>query len=181
MRRTITNEVVLLIAGVLLASALAFAWGRSRRAGMDVASSPGDHSAAARFNWRDLGAQTYAARCASCHGEGEATRRVPPLRGHAVDLFRAEGGRGYLVDFLLYGLKGRIEVGGVAYNGRHPVYVDRLSDDEAAAVLNHMLTAWGNAALLGDGARLLDGAEVAAHRAKPLRPSEVPPLRPALR
>lgn len=173
MRRIYTNEVVLLIAGLLLAAALAFAWGRSRPERAGPASAPpmagaGVGASEPGFDWRTLGLQTYEARCASCHAEGQGSRRVPPLRGHAVDIFQAEGGRAYLVDFLLYGLE------------RHPAYADRLSDEEAAAVLNHMLTAWGNAELLATDRRLYGPPEVAEHRQRTLTPAQVQTHRPQI-
>ncbi|MCC6659533.1 MAG: cytochrome c [Phycisphaerales bacterium] len=170
MRRIHTNEVVLLIAGLLLAAAVVFAWIRSRSApvapGVAAASSAAESVEGAGFDWRVIGAQTYEARCASCHAEGQGTQRVPPLRGDAVELFKAEGGRAYLADFLLYGLE------------RHPAYEGRLSDDEAAAVLNYMLTAWENAALLAADQPLYEPRDLVEHRNQPLTPAQVRTRRP---
>lgn len=169
MSRIHTNKVVLLIAGLLLAAALAFAWLRSQSAatqnGAPAPQRMTEAVGATEFD-RVLGAQMYEAHCASCHAQGEGSRRLPPLRRHAVDLFQAENGRAYLIDFLLYGLE------------RHPAYADRLSDDEAAAVLNHMLTAWGNAELLETDRRLYSPPEVAGHRLRPLTPAQVQMRRP---
>ncbi len=172
MRRIYTNKAVLLIAGMLLASALAFAWLRSRPAPVraEAAAPPPAAEVTGRlaFDWRAIGAQTYQANCASCHSDGRGTRHVPPLSGHAVDMFQAEGGRAYLVDFLLYGLE------------RHPAYADRLSDNQAAAVLNHMLTAWGNSDLLATNRRLYGPPEVAEHRLQMLTPAQMKARRPEM-
>lgn len=186
MRRSYTNEMVLIIVVALTAAAIVFAWRQSRPAVPHAlpppATSPAPTTAVAPavFQWQALGAATYEARCLSCHDQGQATRRLPPLRGHAVDLFQADGGREYLANFILYGLQGEIQVGGETYRGRHPVYADRLSDKQIAAVLNHMLTSWGNADHLGRSPNLYSPDDIAPLRQYPLSPSEARDLRPAL-
>lgn len=96
------------------------------------------------------GGQVYA-QCASCHGQqGQGVPGAfPPLAGHMPALYNADGGREFLVNVLLYGLQGQIEVAGQTYNGVMPAW-QQLSDAEIAAVLNHELTAWGNEAELED-------------------------------
>jgi mono/diheme cytochrome c family protein/heme/copper-type cytochrome/quinol oxidase subunit 4 len=94
---------------------------------------------------RELGADIYAGNCQSCHqADGTGIPGVfPPLAGNLPDLVNAEGGRQYLIDVLLHGLSGQIEVNGQTYNGVMPPWAN-LSDEQIAAVLNHELTSWGN-------------------------------------
>lgn len=95
------------------------------------------------------GEALYSSNCSSCHqqnGQGVAGA-FPPLPEHTPALYRAEGGREYLANLMLYGLQGEIVVGGETYNGVMPAWT-QLSDAELAAILNHVLTAWGNGALL---------------------------------
>lgn len=106
------------------------------------------------------GASVFDANCSACHqpsGEGIAGT-FPPLAGHAPALFAAD--RDYLPQVLLKGLQGTITVAGSSYSGIMPPWPN-LSEAEVAAVLNHMLTAWGNDALLPDGAELYTTADVA--------------------
>ena len=89
---------------------------------------------------RALGAQAYAANCAGCHQlTGAGIPGVfPPLAGHGLDLYQADGGRDYLIDVMLYGLQGAIRVGGTNYNGLMPAWA-HLGDEQLAAVTNHMV------------------------------------------
>lgn len=85
----------------------------------------------------------FNANCASCHqsnGQG-ITGAFPPLAGHVPGLYNAD--RDYLPNLLLYGLQGQINVAGVGYNGVMPAWA-QLSDEDLAAVLNYITTAWGN-------------------------------------
>jgi cytochrome c5 len=159
------------VGGLLLAVALLVAWARSTPApapahpaaaapGATAAAPPGPGATA-------LGAAVYAAECRSCHGQGE--RRggaIPPLRGYTVELFRADGGRDYLIDFLFDGRVRRLEEGRLVYEKAHPIYT-HLSDEAAAALLDHLLRSWGNESLLPAGTPPYQPAEVAAHRPSP--------------
>jgi cytochrome c oxidase subunit II len=112
------------------------------------------------------GAQLYAANCASCHGPAGAgiAGAFPPLAGHAAEL--AGQSRAYLIDSLLYGLQGQIVVRGVTYNGVMPAW-GQLSDDQIAAILDHIV------ALDGPAVDPFDADEVAAERGKGWSPSDV--------
>ncbi|TVR91190.1 MAG: cytochrome c [Trueperaceae bacterium] len=112
------------------------------------------------------GAQLYAANCASCHGPAGAgiAGAFPPLAGHAAEL--AEQSRPYLIDSLLYGLQGQIVVRGTTYNGVMPAW-GQLSDDEIAAVLDHIVE------LGGPSVEPFEADEVAAERGKGWSPSDV--------
>jgi hypothetical protein len=118
---------------------------------------------AVSFAWREIGARAWAAECGSCHPAGEGRRRIPSLRGYAVELFHSEGGREYLIDVLLEGVV-RTEVkGAVELVASHPTSAE-LSDERLAAVLNHMLTAWGNEALLSSEDSLYEAREITSRR-----------------
>ncbi len=96
------------------------------------------------------GAAIYANNCASCHqanGQGIAGA-FPPLAGHAAELTQSQG-RDYLPLVLLYGLQGPIEVAGASYNGVMPAWA-QLSNEELAAVANHVVTEWDDGALPDD-------------------------------
>jgi mono/diheme cytochrome c family protein/heme/copper-type cytochrome/quinol oxidase subunit 4 len=113
---------------------------------------------------RALGERTYTSTCQGCHQAGGAGLPgvFPPLAGNMPSLYNAEGGREYLIDVLLYGLTGQIQVDGQSYNGTMPPWAG-LSDEQIAAVLNHELTAWGNDAELESFTPILSD-EVAARR-----------------
>jgi mono/diheme cytochrome c family protein/heme/copper-type cytochrome/quinol oxidase subunit 4 len=113
---------------------------------------------------RALGEQTYASTCQGCHQAGGAGLPgvFPPLAGNIPSLHNAEGGREYLIDVLLYGLTGQIQVNGQTFNGTMPAWAS-LSDEQIAAVLNHELTAWGNAEEL-ESFTPIGADEVAARR-----------------
>jgi mono/diheme cytochrome c family protein len=121
------------------------------------------------------GAAIYVG-CAACHqANGRGLPSVfPPLAGHAADLYEAS--RDYLIDVVLYGLMGRITVDGVAYDSAMPSH-SYLSDAEIAAVLNHVLTAWGEEPA---GFAPYAAADVAAQRGRSLRQADVFELRRAL-
>jgi mono/diheme cytochrome c family protein len=105
------------------------------------ARAPG---AAAEFDWMELGARVYQQRCVECHaasGEGIAPF-VPSLRGADAAL-AADPNR-----FLRKTLDG---TGGPRppadrWRAWMPAYAGTLSDDEIAAVENHIRTNWGNTA-----------------------------------
>jgi mono/diheme cytochrome c family protein len=95
------------------------------------------------------GAPIYAANCAACHqatGPG-IPGAFPPLANHAYEIYTAD--RDYLPLVILYGLQGPIQVNGMNYNGLMPAFA-QLDDDAIAALLNHVLEAWGDADRLGD-------------------------------
>ena len=120
------------------------------------------------------GASVYS-RCFGCHkstGVG-ISGTFPPLATQAAKVAKAEGGRSYLIDILLYGMEGEIEVEGKKYNGAMPAFGEQLKDDEIAAVLNHILTGWGNDMMLPKGHKEITAAEVKARRGKKLTPGKV--------
>jgi cytochrome c oxidase subunit II len=118
------------------------------------------------------GARVYANNCAACHGAAGAgiVGAFPPLAGYSATTASRDGGRGYLIDALLYGLMGSINVGGVTYNNVMPGWT-QLSDGEIAAVLDHIV------ALDGPVAPPFSAEEVAAERGKGLSAADVLALR----
>lgn len=90
------------------------------------------------------GSQVFA-QCAGCHqptGQG-IPGAFPPLAGWLPTIYNAEGGREYLVDVLLFGLQGQIDAAGQPYSGVMPAW-PQLSDGQLGAVLDYVLTEWGN-------------------------------------
>lgn len=124
------------------------------------------------------GATAYAV-CASCHqddGQG-IPGAFPPLAGHAPELYRADPGFPILV--LLYGLMGQIEVDGQVYNGLMPAHA-HLGDVELAAILNYVMTAFGNEELLPDTWEPYQAADVTERRGQELSFNDVYTLRSEL-
>lgn len=124
------------------------------------------------------GSDLFNANCASCHqanGQG-IPGAFPPLAGHVGDLYAAEGGKQHLINVLLFGIQGPITVNGQEYNGLMPSQA-HLSDEDIAAVLDHILTAWGDADEL-EAYTPVTSEEVAASRDAALSPQEVHQQRP---
>lgn len=92
------------------------------------------------------GASIYATNCAACHqADGAGLPGVfPPLAGHVGDLYAAEDGPRHLANVLLFGMQGAITVDGTEYAGVMPGWF-QFSDADIAAVLDHVMTAWGDA------------------------------------
>lgn len=110
------------------------------------------------------GTEAYE-RCTGCHkstGLG-IPGYSPPLAGHMPEIDKAPGGRTYLIQALLYGLKGEIRVKGQRFDASMPAFAD-LSDGDAAAVLNGILTNWGNDKLLPKDHKAVTPEEVEAQR-----------------
>jgi mono/diheme cytochrome c family protein len=126
------------------------------------------------------GAAVYS-RCLGCHTAAGAgiPGTFPPLDGHAAELVKAD--RAYPAKVVLYGLAGEIEVGGKKYNGEMPAFADQLKDEEVAAVMNYILSRWGNEKVLPKGHKEFTAAEVKALRGKKLSGKQVLEARPKLK
>lgn len=87
------------------------------------------------------GSVVYAGNCAACHqANGMGVAGVfPPL----VDSAWVLENDTRLVQILLHGIQGELEVNGVTYNGVMPAF-PQLTDAELAAVLTHLRESWGN-------------------------------------
>jgi mono/diheme cytochrome c family protein/heme/copper-type cytochrome/quinol oxidase subunit 4 len=127
-----------------------------------------------------LGEQTYT-NCVACHqpnGQG-VPAAFPPQAGHAPEIYNVEGGRTYMIHTVLWGLQGEIVVDGTTYNGIMTPWGSLMDDEQIAAVLNYVLTSWGNDALLEDFTPITP-EEVATERATPMTSQEVYESRAAL-
>ena len=127
------------------------------------------------------GATLYRRDCSTCHGLDGRGRHAacPPLAGHAPALVSVPGGREYLVRVPLFGVAGAIEVAGMRYDGTM-TSLDFRRDAELAAILNHVLTAWGNDRLLPPLHRPMGEGEIAAARREQRSAAQVRSLRPAV-
>jgi len=86
------------------------------------------------------GQKVYETYCAPCHqrnGKG-AEGRFPPL----VDASWVKGDKSKLINVVLNGLEGNIEVNGVGYNGIMPKHAF-LTDEEIAAMLTYVRQNFG--------------------------------------
>ncbi len=81
-----------------------------------------------------LGADVYQARCAACH-QADGTGipgSIPPVVG-TPRLADTD----YLIDVIVNGLRGEIDVGGVVYSGEMPAF-PALSDDELGGLVAYV-------------------------------------------
>ncbi len=88
------------------------------------------------------GRQLFTANCQSCHqATGQGLPGVfPPLAGSSW----VKDDPQVLVQILLHGMTGPIEVAGATYNGAMPAFGSQLSDAEIAAVATFIRKEWGN-------------------------------------
>ncbi len=89
------------------------------------------------------GGKLYGLYCSPCHaedGKGAPGGIFPPLDGS--NWIDQDPGRA--IKTVLHGLKGPIEVNGKAYNLEMPPQGQVLDDNQIAAILTYVHTAWGN-------------------------------------
>jgi mono/diheme cytochrome c family protein len=170
MRVCWSHALGLALATLALSASAPFGLGVSR-ARAQTAAPAGD------FQWQALGARTYDTNCSGCHqrsGRGIAGG-FPPLARHAPQLL-AQKGSAYMARVILFGLTGAIEVEGTPYSGVMPSW-SSLSDAEIAAVIDHVLTTWGNDQHLPKDFRPIVPAEITAARAENLTSEQVYAMR----
>ena len=108
----------------------------------------GDHRTTAAFAAKPAnaaidGAQVFTGKCAACHqATGLGLPGVFPPLSHSPWVLGPEK---RLVQILLHGIQGKIEVLGATYNGMMPSW-NALSDAEIAAVATYVRSAFGNGA-----------------------------------
>lgn len=118
------------------------------------------------------GEPLYMSTCSACHqatGMG-IPMAFPPLAGHAPELYAAD--RDYPIEAVAFGLQGSISVHNTTYNGVMPSHL-HLQDADIAAILNYVMTAWGNEADLPAGFEPYTAADVEAVRGMMLMATEV--------
>ncbi|MDO3377219.1 c-type cytochrome [Geoalkalibacter halelectricus] len=169
MRHLLTHIAIFTIALFLIAAAALFGWSRSAQLVItDEATvlAGFEPMPEEEFNWTQLGAKAYLRNCANCHGrEGEGWDQYPAL-GHTAPLFESPGGRDYIIDVHLYGLTG--DRWGVPMPP-----MGHIHDIEMAAVINHVLTNFGNEALLDEDAELYAPEDIGPRRGQDLSPAQV--------
>jgi mono/diheme cytochrome c family protein len=88
------------------------------------------------------GATVYLTNCSSCHqsnGQGVAGA-FPPLAGNAT----VTGNPVATIAIVKNGLEGRLVVNGQAYSGIMPAWKKQISDEQIAAVVTYIRSAWNN-------------------------------------
>lgn len=123
----------------------------------------------------EAGAAVFTSHCLACHqanGQGIPSA-FPPLAEHLPELLSADGGRDYVVNTVLWGLTGAININGVSYNSLMQSWAPVLDDQQIADVLNYSATEWGNADLLPEGFEAFTAEEVATLRTTEMDSSEV--------
>lgn len=111
------------------------------------------------------GAQVFAANCQACHqASGKGLPGVfPPLANSNW----VTGDPVVAANILLHGMTGKIEVAGTTYDGAMPPFGQQLNDDELAAVLTHIRSQWGNAAVAVSSAQIAAARTAGAERKQP--------------
>jgi mono/diheme cytochrome c family protein len=117
------------------------------------------------------GRKVYSATCAACHqptGQG-ASGTYPPLAGSEI----VTGDEAKLIRVVLHGLTGEIEVQGETFNGAMPAWGPTLKDDDIAAVLTYVRSAWGNKAAPVSAATVAQIRAATASRKTPWTAAEL--------
>jgi hypothetical protein len=170
MGRFLRHHPEYLMAAFVLVLVVGLALARSAGMGITIGpETPGVVTATSPDErpWYDLGIEVWDARCYSCHTD----------LAYIPELFLAEGGRAYLLEMMLYGVRGEVVIEGVPTNLRHRAYAS-LDDEQLSAVLNLMLVAWGNDEALPADADFYTPEEVAAARTPERSNEEVLERRP---
>ena len=135
------NVLALVIAATLALGACAKG---GNSAGTASSAAAQTTSAAQAGNPDSNGAKVYATNCASCHqadGKGVAGA-FPPLAGNPA----VTGDPEKVIRIVKYGLNGKIEVEGHAFNGMMPSWDSQLSNAQIADAVAHIRSSWGNSA-----------------------------------
>jgi mono/diheme cytochrome c family protein len=122
----------------------------------------------------------FNTRCATCHQQNAQGLPgiYPPLAGSLGNDLRAKDGRHYLIEVVLNGIAGSIQINGTTYAGLMPQFAS-LSDGDIAAILNYVLTKF-NADELPKDFTPITAAEVHAARVQKIPPATMPTERKSL-
>lgn len=174
MRHFLGHIAIYLISLFLIGAAVLFGWVRSSQIVIST-----EETVIARFNassgqpfsWMQLGERAYLRNCANCHGsDGQGWDQYPALQ-HASVLFLAPEGRNYIIDLHLYGLTS-------SRWGAPMPPMGHLPDIEMAAVINHVLTRFGNMEKADPEDELLRPQDIVERRRQGVSPQEVNARRP---
>jgi mono/diheme cytochrome c family protein len=134
------------------------------------AKTPGKNAEAGGAATANIdGAALFKEQCVACHQEtGKGVPdQFPPLAGNH-DLFLGT----FPALVLLYGMEGKIEVAGKAFDATMPPF-GHLSDAEIAALVRYVRGAWGNDKLRPAGLQPIDAKAVESLRKPELTPQQV--------
>ncbi len=90
------------------------------------------------------GGRVYVTNCSSCHqvdGQGIESE-FPPLDRNPV----VNGDASTVIEIVKLGMSGKLIVDGIGYDGTMPAWGQLLSDQQIAAVVSYIRTAWHNTA-----------------------------------
>lgn len=176
MRHYLANLATLTIAAFLIVGAALFAWMRSAQiviSDEETLLARYEAIGAPETRWVELGEHSYASNCSNCHGrDGRGWDQYPGV-GHSARLFAAPGGRAYLIDVHLYGL--------TSERWRAPMPPMRhIRDVELTAVLNYVLTHFGNREQLEADVELYTPLDIARRRGQGATPRDINARRPSI-
>lgn len=111
------------------------------------------------------GRQLFVAKCQACHqATGQGLPGVfPPLAGASW----VKDDPAALIQILLHGLNGPIEVAGTTYNGAMPAFGEQMDDAELAGVLSFIRSEWGNTSTAVDAQAVAAARKASAERKVP--------------
>lgn len=122
------------------------------------------------------GVAFYDANCALCHQRaGVGVRgQFPRLAGRVGEIAATPAGRTYLIEVMLFGIAGKVDIDDVPLIGVMPP-LSMHSDEELAAVLNYVIGLEGPDKKKAKGKRpVIAAADLAKVRAgAPLSPGQV--------
>lgn len=174
MRHLLGNIALYVIALILVCAAALFGWLRSTQIVVSDEATILEQFKPApekEFAWEQLGEKGYMRNCANCHGaEGKGWDQYPELAGSAF-YYQSPGGRDYFVNLHLYGLTSE------RWGAPMPP-MGHIQDTELAAIINYVLTHFGNERILRPDTELLAPEDLAQGRDRGLTPTEVDALRP---
>jgi mono/diheme cytochrome c family protein len=120
----------------------------------------------------------YDQNCALCHQKGGrgVSGQFPRLAGRVDAIAATDSGRRYLIDVVLFGMAGQVEIDRIQIVGVMPPFA-MLSDEELASVLNYVTHLEGSRKQ-GSKPGIVNAADVAGERVtKRLSPTQVHDIR----
>jgi len=110
----------------------------------EASAAPAASSNVANAGGASGGEKVYTTNCSSCHqANGKGTPGAfPPLAGNPV----VTGDPKNVIHIVKFGLNGKIAVAGATFNGMMPAWGTQLSNDDVAATVTYIRSAWGNSA-----------------------------------